>query len=173
MIHVLHQRVQDPQNRRKTSQNPSAVWLLVFRKGSVNQADIAVTTASEEMGKAFRSRYLAVSFTVASFSYPTVHKSKPLSPKASWPCWLEQGLWYSLKQPYLVNCCLISWVSLSQETHASSAVPKDRSFACLCFASGLLAQPVFMTSLQQEELMTFRRPRVHGFYISGPCRPRE
>lgn len=54
-----------------------------------------------------------------------------------------------------------------------TAVPKDRALACLCFASGLLAQPVFMTSLQQEELMTFLGHRERGFDISGPWRPRE
>lgn len=96
----------------------------MVRKRPGKQADIAVTTTAE-MGKAFRIQISGRPLTAASSSYvQSIHGSEPPSPRTSWPCGLEQGLWSSLQQWYLVQCCLISWVSLSQETHASQLSPK-------------------------------------------------
>lgn len=179
MIQVLHYSVHDPQSRRKKL-TKSQCRVTASVQEATHEPSRCCRNDWGRNGDSHEEQVPGSLLRAASASCPTVHKSEPPSPKVRasksksiLTCWLEHSLWYSLKEPYLVKCCLVSWVSLSQETHASSAVPKEGSFACLCFASGLLAQCVFMTSLQQEELMTFLRHRVHGFYISGPCRPRE
>lgn len=82
MIRILHLRVKDPQWGKKLDKIPTQCdcW--------ANQAGTAEGMGKRPLGSGF----LAVSFRAASSSYPNVHKFKLPSPRASWPCWLGQGL---------------------------------------------------------------------------------